>query len=73
MQKKLKLQIFQVIICVMVLNVEFSYVQASEKVHFHTDTEMALVAEACPDIQKMIFKYNPEYFCKLTQLNQFFS
>ena len=26
MQKKLKLQIFQVIICVMVLNVEFSYV-----------------------------------------------
>ena len=71
MQKKLKLQIFQVIICVMVLNVEFSYVQASEKVHFHTDTEMALVAEACPDIQKMIFKYNPEYFSSYLQVINF--
>ena len=45
--------------------------QASEKVHFHTNTEMALVAEACPDIQKMIFKYNPEYFSSYLQVKNF--
>ena len=53
-QKKLKLQVFQ----------------ASEKIHFHSDAEMALIAEACPDIQKMIFKYNPEYFSSYLQVNE---
>jgi len=52
MQKKLKLQVFQ----------------ASEKVHFHTDIEMAYIAEACPDIQKMVFKFNPEYFSSYLQV-----
>ena len=32
---------------------------------------MALVAEACPDIQKMIFKYNPEYFSSYLQVKIF--
>ena len=52
MQKQLKLQIFQ----------------ASEKVHFHTDSEMELVANACPDIQKMIFKFNPDFFSNYLQV-----
>jgi len=55
MQKKLKLEVFQ----------------ASEKVHFHTDLEMSIVAEACPDLKKMIFKYNPEYFSSYLQLAVF--
>ena len=32
---------------------------------------MALVAEACPDIKKMIFKYNPEYFSSYLQVIDF--
>ena len=51
-QKKLKLQVFQ----------------ASEKIHFHSDEEMALIAEACPNIEKMIFKYNPQYFSNYLQV-----
>ena len=51
-QKKLKLQVFQ----------------ASEKIHFHSDEEMALIAEACPNIERMIFKYNPEYFSNYLQV-----
>ena len=51
-QKKLKLQVFQ----------------ASEKIHFHSDEEMALIAEACPNIERMIFKYNPQYFSNYLQV-----
>ena len=45
--------------------------QASETKHFHTNTDMDLVAEACPDIQKMIFKYNPYFFTSYIQLAVF--
>ena len=55
MQKKLKLQVFQ----------------ASEKVHFHTDAEIAVLAEACPDLQKMIFKFNPFYCSSYLNLSMF--
>ena len=42
--------------------------QASEKIHFHSDEEMALIAEACPNIERMIFKYNPQYFSNYLQV-----
>ena len=45
--------------------------QASETRHFHTNEDMELLAEACPDIQKMIFKYNPHFFTSYIQLAVF--
>jgi len=54
-QKKFKIQVFQ----------------ASETRHFHTNEDMELLAEACPDIQKMIFKYNPHFFTSYIQLAVF--
>merc|ERR1719273_805970 len=32
---------------------------------------MALIAEACPNIERMIFKYNPQYFSNYLQLAVF--
>ena len=39
--------------------------------HFHTDHEMALLYTACPDIRKMIFKFQPEFFSSYLQLAVF--
>ena len=54
-QKQLRLQVFQ----------------ACERQHFHTDHEMALLYNACPDIRKMIFKFQPELFSSYLQLAVF--
>ena len=45
--------------------------QASEIKHFHTNSDMELLAEACPDITRMIFKYNPHFFTNYIQLAMF--
>ena len=29
---------------------------------------MAIIADACPDIERMIFKFNPEYFSNYLQV-----
>ena len=52
----------------LVLKLKLQVFQASEKIHFHSDEEMALIAEACPNIERMIFKYNPQYFSNYLQV-----
>ncbi len=40
--------------------VENAHAQASEKKHFHSEEEVGLVAAACPNIRRVIFKLSPD-------------
>ena len=44
---------------------------SSESYHFHTQAQMALVAQYCPGIEKMRFMFSREHFINFTPLAKF--
>ena len=70
-QKQLRLQVGLISLGFSSVQLSLQVFQACERQHFHTDHEMALLYTACPDIRKMIFKFQPECFSSYLQLAVF--